>query len=190
MLEWLTELDKDFFLLINGLGHPYLDTTMIWLSNKYIWFPFYGYLIFRLFQGYGFSFYQPLIALILVVVIADQTTSGFMKPFFERLRPCHEPELEPFIVLVKGCGGSFGFASSHAANTFGLAFFFYLIEKSRLSIIMLIWAFLVSYSRVYLGVHYPLDILAGALVGVAAAALCKTLLYKINPHLENKLYAR
>ncbi|XOV90917.1 MAG: phosphatase PAP2 family protein [Bacteroidota bacterium] len=183
MLEWLIEIDKSIFLFLNGLGHPFLDMPMIWLSDKYIWFPFYGYLIYRLFQRYHYSFYQPLITLILIIVITDQTTSGFMKPFFERLRPCHEDELTQLIVLIKGCGGSYGFASSHAANAFGLASFFYFTERSTFSIVMLIWAFLVSYSRIYMGVHYPFDILVGALIGIIAAYSCKTLLYKLNPGL-------
>ncbi len=183
MLDWLIDLDKTLFLFLNGLGHPFLDFPMIWLSDKYIWFPFYGYLIFRLYQHYKLQFYQPLIALILVIIIADQTTSGFMKPFFERLRPCHEEELANLIVLIKGCGGSYGFASSHAANTFGLATFFFLIERSKFSIIMLFWAFMVSYSRVYLGVHYPLDIIVGGFVGAVGAVICKTLVYRINPRL-------
>ena len=186
MLEWLIDLDKDLFLFFNGLGHPFLDTIMIWLSDKYIWFPFYGYLIFRLYQHYKWQFYQPLIALILVIIIADQTTSGFMKPFFERLRPCHEASLAELIVLVKGCGGTYGFASSHAANTFGLATFFFLIERSKFSVIMIVWALLVSYSRIYLGVHYPFDVVVGGMVGMAAAFLCKPLVYRINPGLARR----
>lgn len=176
MLDWLLELDKDLFLLINSFGYPYLDGFMIWMSDKYIWFPLYAYLIFRLYQQDGFTFYQPLLALILVIVITDQLTSGFMKPFFERYRPCHHPEVKSLVTDISHCGGLYGFASSHAANTFGLATFFYLKEKSALSIVLLVWASIVSYSRIYLGSHFPGDVITGAEIGYLAAYVMYTAL--------------
>ncbi|VXD10455.1 phosphatase PAP2 family protein [Marinoscillum sp. 108] len=166
MLEWVLELDEKIFLTLNGLGSPYLDTFMIWMSDKYLWIPLYLYLIFRLYQQEGKKLLWPLITLIVVIICTDQTTAGFMKPYFERLRPCKDPALEDLIVIIGECRGKFGFASGHAANSFGLAAFFYFKERSLFSKGLLLWAAIVSYSRVYLGVHYPADILVGMLVGV------------------------
>lgn len=174
MLEWLIATDKALFLWLNSLGHPHLDGFMLWMSHKFIWIPLYAYLIYRLYRQYKWQFYIPLLLLILVIVIADQGTSGFMKPFFERPRPCHEPSLQGLMTLVGGCGGHYGFASSHAANTIGLAMFFVWMEKTRFSALLLLWALLVSYSRIHLGVHYPGDVLVGGLVGAAGAWICST----------------
>jgi undecaprenyl-diphosphatase len=109
----------------------------------------------------------------LTILLADQVTSGFMKPFFERLRPCHDPRWEGLLHNYGRCGGLYGFASSHAANTFGLATFLTLTLSSKVKGIswLFVYALLVSYTRIYLGVHYPLDIVLGALVGVLAAYL-------------------
>lgn len=182
MPEWILELDKHLFLFINGLGYPYLDQFMIWMSDKYIWFPLYALLIYYLYRKNGWSFYQPVLALVVIIVITDRFTSGFMKPFFERYRPCHDPEINYLLTSLKHCGGLYGFASSHAANTFGLAFFFYIREKSTLGIALLIWASIVSYSRIYLGSHYPGDVVAGALVGLLAAWLIHFLLTYLQRH--------
>lgn len=169
MLEWLLDLDKELFLFVNGLGHPYLNGFMFWLSNKYIWFPLYAYLLYHLYQIHGWRFYLPVVALVLIILITDRFTSGFMKPFFERFRPCHDPQIQHLLTDLSHCGGLYGFVSSHAANTFGLAFFMCLQEKTRLSIALLVWATAVSYSRIYLGAHYPSDVVAGAIIGILAA---------------------
>lgn len=180
MLEWLYQLDKELFLSINSFGYPHFNTFMLWMSNKYIWFPLYAYLIFRLYQHEGLSFYQPLLALIVLVVITDQVTSGLMKPFFERYRPCHHPQIQELMTGLSKCGGLYGFASSHAANTFGLASFFYFYKNGKTGMFLLLWAFVVSYSRVYLGAHFPSDVLAGAVIGVCAAYLIYGALHRIQ----------
>lgn len=184
MLEWVLQLDKELLLLLNGLGAPYLDTFMIWMSDKYLWFPMYLYLLFRLYQRYQKTFYFPLFALILVIVCTDQTTSTFMKPFFERLRPCKDETLSELLVVAGKCTGKFGFASGHAANSFGLAAFFYFLERSWVGKGLLAWAAIVSYSRIYLGVHYPGDVLVGAAIGVFYALMAYTFLTRFQDRIR------
>ncbi len=178
MIDWLKDIDTQLFLALNAAGSPILDQPMIWLSDKYIWIPLYGFLIYQLIRKTGWKFYGPLIAAIILITITDQVTSTFMKPFFERLRPCHEPALEGLMIAVKGCGGPFGFASGHAANSVGLAFFFHFIFGNKYTLLLLLWAALVSYSRVYLGVHYPGDILVGGIIGWLSATLVFTLMQR------------
>lgn len=109
-----------------------------------------------------------LIAIAIVVALTDQLSVHLFKNVFERLRPCHNPDLNGLVHLVNSkCGGKFGFVSSHAANTFGVAMFIHYIFRVRwFTLSILLWATIVSYSRIYLGVHYPGDVVFGALLGV------------------------
>ena len=165
MKDLLISVDKQLFLWLNGTGQPFFDEFMLFMSAKLIWIPLYGFLIFFLYKNYGFNFWKPLLMVIITVSLADQITSGFMKPFFERLRPCNDPELKNLVSLVGKCGGRYGFASSHAANTLGLATFYLTFTRNRWFLFLLLWALIVSYSRIYLGVHFPGDIIIGGLIG-------------------------
>ncbi len=171
MLEWLNQIDTAIFLALNGLGSPVLDQFMIWLSDTLIWIPLYAFLIFLLVRNFKGRFYVPLIGIILVITLCDQFTSTFMKPFFERPRPCHEATLDGLVIMIKGCGGAYGFASSHAANALGLGIFFHFLFRNKYTWTLLGWGLCVSYSRIYLGVHYPGDILFGGIVGWLMATI-------------------
>lgn len=177
MVDWLLQIDRILFLKLNGLGSPYLDQLMIGLSNKYLWTPLYLFLIYLLIKHKKKDFYIPLIGVLIVLLITDQTTATLMKPYFARLRPCHEPAFAGLVQIIGDCKGKFGFASGHAANSFGLATFFVFWLSTPWSKVLFVWAMLVAYSRVYLGVHYPLDIFTGAAIGIIAG-YCMTRLGK------------
>lgn len=173
ILERLKELDQELFLTLNSYHSPFWDFIMMWFSDRFIWFPFYGLLLIFIIWKLKWKSIYAIVAILITVIGADQFTSRFMKSYFERPRPCHEESLQPLIHMVSGCGGQFGFVSSHAANTFGLAMICWLLFRHRYPWLGLIfvWAIPVSYSRIYLGVHYPLDIVIGALVGMCIAWL-------------------
>lgn len=169
----LAELDQQFFLWLNGHHAAWVDSVMLLITGRLVWIPFYMALIGWLVYKQQKQAVWSVLAIIVAVALSDQATSGLMKPFFERLRPCHEPSVASLTHLVGGCGGKFGFASSHAANTFALAALVGMLHPGKRAFIaaMYTWAALVSYSRIYVGVHYPGDILAGALVGMAIACV-------------------
>jgi undecaprenyl-diphosphatase len=173
-MDFLIELDQKLFLELNGLHTPWLDPVMFFLTRTTPWLPLYAFLLYLIIRAYGKEAWAPVVAIALTILFADQFTSSFMKPFFERFRPSHEPALEGLVHIVNNYrGGRFGFASSHAANTFGVATLMWKVLTPYRPWIGLLfpWALLVSYTRIYLGVHYPGDILVGGLVGFLSALL-------------------
>ena len=181
MLEWLINLDKELLLLLNGQQNYFWDYLMRLLSEKEMWYVFYIVLTGCVINTFGWKKGGLIIlSLVLVIVVSDQIASGIFKPLFKRFRPSRDPHFSHLVNLVQGyTGGKYGFVSSHAANSFGLAVLATLILKDRITGIFLIfWAILVSYSRIYLGVHYPGDIIFGALIGIAMAYLVYFLLQK------------
>lgn len=171
MLDLLNSWDTQIFLYFNGMHSPFWDSVMWWISNKYNWIPLYviilGYLIYT-FRWKGVWIF---LAAVVLVTMSDQASVHLFKETLERLRPCHQPHLAGMVHLVNDyCGGQYGFVSSHAANHFAIAFFTGLwIRKQWYWIVILLWAALISYSRVYLGVHFPGDILGGAILGILLA---------------------
>lgn len=186
MLEWLTELDRQLFLTLNHFRSDWMDPVMLFLSAKNVWIPLYLLIIGLIVYIHRKKAIIYVLCLILSVVAADQLTSRLMKPGFARYRPCHEPALSGQVLTPGKCGGKYGFASSHAANTFAVAAFMFFLfrDRHRYRTILFFWAAIISYSRIYLGVHYPLDILTGAAVGIG----CGYLWYKIGLRTVKRLY--
>lgn len=172
-MDHLLELDRDVFLFLNSLNTPWLDSVMPWITRTESWIPLYLVLLYLVIREFRKDSWAVLVGIALTIVIADQVTSNLMKPFFERLRPSHDPTLEGLVHIVNGYrGGLYGFASGHAANTFGVTTFLVsVLSRYRWMSWLFLWAGLMTYSRIYLGVHYPGDILVGAIVGITGALL-------------------
>lgn len=186
ILELLKEWDTRLFLLINGGHFSFLDGCMHEASSKFFWIPLYLIFLLLLIKKYKIKTLLILVFVALTITLSDQISLHLFKNIFLRYRPCHNLMLASQIHLVDDCGGLYGFVSSHAANTFALAFFLFRIKMIESSnyIWLFVWAALVSYSRIYLGQHYPADVLVGALVGICSAFLVSKLYFytqsKIN----------
>lgn len=184
LIEVLINLDKKAFLFLNGIYSPFGDWVMYLVSNKFIWIPLYAYFVYFIFK-HTHKKVIVLATVILMVIITDVCASQLAKPTFERLRPCHDKTLEQVHTVNNKCGKQYGFFSSHASNVFGLATLFFLLMKSKnrtnnYTWFLYIWAIITGYSRIYLGVHFPLDVITGFLCGFIVARLAFTLLVKLK----------
>lgn len=160
--------DRNLLLDWNGSDSLFWDGFMWVATSTYIWIPLAIVLLYVILKNNkGWEALYTILAFALVITLADQISSGICKPFFHRFRPTQDPEIMYLIDVVNGYrGGRYGFISSHAANTFGVAVFVSLLIRNKWLTFMLVsWAVLNSYSRIYLGVHYPGDILFGTLNG-------------------------
>ncbi len=172
-MQFLNEIDHQFFLTLNTYHAQWLDQVMLIITHKYTWIPLYAFLIALIIYKFKKQSWIIILAVVVLIAISDRFTSGLMKPYFARMRPCHDIALAGKMILVGDCGGEFGMASSHAANTFAATVFLILLFRREYQLVWLLlpWSLLVSYSRIYLGVHFPGDILMGYIVGFCSAML-------------------
>lgn len=183
---WLSDIDARLLLIVNGAHSPFFDSVMWCISGRWIWGPFYAVLAYLLFRR--MSWKRASICLVtigLIILAADQTCATLIRPEIGRLRPANlNNPLSSFVHVVNGYrGGRYGFPSCHAANTFALAVFMSLVIRHKwFTVMMFSWAFVVSYSRMYLGVHYFGDLFCGATIG----SLFAVLFY----YLQNYLFKR
>ena len=175
LIKWLSELDKDVFIFINSSMHKsWLDGFMLLMRNPYTWVPLYFLLLFKIYKTDPSILLPFIIASLASFAITDFTSASIIKPLVGRLRPCYDVSLQNNIYILTGCGGKYSFPSSHASNHFGLAMLWYQIilflRKERWNWVWW-WASIICFAQVYVGKHFPLDILGGALLGMLAGAL-------------------
>jgi undecaprenyl-diphosphatase len=176
MLDSVIQLDKELFLFLNNLGGASWDGFWLFVTNKWSSIPLYLVLAYVAYNVLGLR--QTLVLLVavaLLILVTDQL-ANFFKYGVQRLRPCYDPEVSEVMRLVKSsCGGKYGYFSAHAANSAAIAFFFsYLLGKTHryLLVFLCVWAVAIAYSRIYIGVHFPLDVLSGMAIGVLMGWIC------------------
>ncbi len=174
MIEFLQQLDQQLLLSINSCRTPFWDSFMWIFSGKMTWVPMYAAILYVILRNFKLSVgFYLVVVIALTILFTDQVCASWIRPWVERMRPSNlNNPVSEFIHIVNGKrGGRYGFPSCHAANSFGLAFLFLFFRRGPVTVFMLLWAAVNSYSRVYLGVHYPGDLLAGMVVALAGASL-------------------
>ena len=183
MLDQLLKLDQALFLELNNLGTPTWDGFWLFITNKLHSIPLYCILLFVSYQQLGVKKTLVLLVTIGILIGVTDQLANFFKYGVQRLRPCHNMELTSVMRLVKSsCGGKYGYFSAHASNAFAVATFFTFLLKNSFKLIgicLVTWAAMVAYSRVYIGVHFPLDIFTGMCIGVFLGWLFYTLFLRV-----------
>lgn len=188
-LQQLIEFDKDLLLSLNGSESLFWDGVMTVYTSTKVWIPLSVVLLYVILKNNTIKdFLLIVFALAITITLCDQFSSGVCKPFFERFRPTQDPHIMYMVDIVDGYrGGKYGFMSSHAAISFGVFIFLSLLFRNKtLSIIFFSWAFINSFSRIYLGVHYFGDIFFGALAGSLFGILLYWLYNMINKRIGTK----
>ena len=190
MIESILHIDQWLFTWINQyLSHSVLDMIMPILRNKLTWIPAYVVLVFIIIRSYKYNSIYIFIVIGLVIAVADVSSSQFIKKWIMRPRPCQETALS--VRLLINCGSGFSFTSSHATNPFAVATILFLQFRHILSrwikILLFTWAIIIGYAQIYVGVHYPFDVISGFLLGGIIAYVCYWLFYQLFPSLKQKI---
>jgi len=174
-MDKLITLDQELFLFLNGLGNSSWDGFWMFMTDKLSSIPLYVVLLILCFMQLKWKKTVLILIMVALMVTVSDQLSNIFKYGFERLRPCHDALIEEQMRLVKSyCGGKFGYFSAHASNSFVVVTFFSLIFKRIyrwLPIVLVIWGVTVAYSRIYIGVHYPLDVITGITIGMLIGLL-------------------
>ncbi|MGY0040844.1 phosphatase PAP2 family protein [Pedobacter sp. NJ-S-72] len=185
MIESLHTFDVDLFLKIHrGLSNGFFDWFLPLMRNRYFWAPLYLFIIIFCFKEYKKRGWYIIGGILLTFAMGDMISSRFIKPFVSRLRPCNEPALVNDIIHRVPCGSGFSFPSAHATNHFGIAVFLIMVFYPKWKPILpigLAWAFIISFAQIYVGVHYPIDTIAGAALGSTIGFLVSLLYKKLQP---------
>ena len=203
-MDYLIHIDQQWLLAINGWHSEWADILMWYISKSTTWLPLYALLVGLIVYRFGIlspslcregrrgsSLLRVLIILAgfaVAVGVSDFVSSGIIKPWVCRLRPTHEPALAGMLHLVNGyTGGLYGFVSSHAANTMACALLFALLYKNKYATVgLMLWVALNCYSRMYLGVHYPADIIGGLAIGAMMATLTYGMVRRLVEHVDER----
>jgi len=186
VLESLMDIDQSLFLTLNRLHNHFFDRFFSYATQPFIWIPLYLLLLVLVIRSFRWKTFVVIIAVALMIGVSDQL-ANVSKSTVKRIRPTYHPDTEQMVHTVNGYkGGQYGFYSSHASTNFAIAIFLILLLRKRtywITPLLLIWASIMAYSRIYLGVHYPGDILAGIIIGVLLGFLFAWLTRKIIfPH--------
>ncbi len=168
-MEQLVELDRELFLFLNNLGNPAWDDFWNFITNKFASIPFYALLVFFLYRALGWKKTLLCLVLIAAVITSTDQLSNLFKHFFERPRPCRQEGVMEYARFVAVRCGRYGYFSAHAASSAALVLFLGMILRNywkNIFSVLIVWGLLVSYSRIYIGVHYPGDILTGWIFGI------------------------
>jgi undecaprenyl-diphosphatase len=172
--DTIVEADHKLFFFLNGLHQNWLDAPMTLVSNRLVWIPLYAWILYLLYRKYGKGTWIILLCAIGLILFSDQTANVF-KEIVQRFRPTHNPTFGHLVHTVNEYrGGTYGFFSGHATNAFALIMYLLLLlkpSKTYFKIILITYACITSYSRIYLGVHYPVDIVVGAFCGLGLGFL-------------------
>ncbi|MEN5193168.1 phosphatase PAP2 family protein [Sphingobacterium faecium] len=194
MIDQIVHIDQEFFLAINqGLSNPIFDWLLPILRNPYTWAPLYLFLVIFFIKTYGKTGILIVVMTLATFGASDAVSSHLIKKSIKRVRPCNDIVFKQEVNIRVRCGSGFSFTSSHATNHFALAFFWIVLFRRKWKHAMwlcITWATLISISQIYVGVHYPFDILCGAILGILIGLAMGYIFKKIKPEFFNPVIAK